>query len=105
MDLEGAFSDSEGALLHSLPKSWGPWPLWPPGSYVPTNKAIGFSLIPTSFSLITLFASFSPLFRHNTISQRVFFKIERLISLSKLESLNKNQLILNIANLTGKAPN
>ena len=35
MDLEGASLDLEGALLHRLPKSGEPWPLWPPGSYVP----------------------------------------------------------------------
>ena len=35
MDLKGAFLDSEGVLLHSLPKSGGSWPLRPPGSYVP----------------------------------------------------------------------
>ena len=33
--LEGAFWVLKGALLHSLPKSEGPWPPWPPGSYVP----------------------------------------------------------------------
>ena len=38
MDLEGAFLDLEGALLHSLQKSRGPWPLWSPGSYVPDSK-------------------------------------------------------------------
>ena len=27
--------DLEGALLHSLSKRRGPWPLWLPGSYVP----------------------------------------------------------------------
>ena len=35
--LEGEFLDSEGALLHSLPKGGGPWPLWPPDSYVPAS--------------------------------------------------------------------
>ena len=35
MDWEGAFLDSEGALLHSLPKKWGAMaPLAPP---VPTS--------------------------------------------------------------------
>ena len=34
MDLEGAFLDSEGALLHSLPKSGGHGPSGPP---VPTS--------------------------------------------------------------------
>ena len=46
MDLEGAFLDSEGALLHSLPKSGeGPWPLSPPGSYVPVEQTLIVSLI------------------------------------------------------------
>ena len=37
MDLEGEFLDSEGALSHSLSKG-DPWPLLPPGSYVPVSE-------------------------------------------------------------------
>ena len=37
MDLEGAFLELEGVLLHSLPKSGGSGPSGPPGSYVPAN--------------------------------------------------------------------
>ena len=40
MDLEGAFFDLEGALLHSLPKSGGAMPPWLPGSYVPVTMNI-----------------------------------------------------------------
>ena len=35
MDLEGAFLGLEGAVLHTLPKSGGPWPLWPPAPKSP----------------------------------------------------------------------
>ena len=40
MDLEGAFFDLEGALLHSLPKSGGTMAILPPSSYVPAMERI-----------------------------------------------------------------
>ena len=40
MDLEGAFLDLEGALLHSLPKSGGTMAPW-----VPTSQIISRSYI------------------------------------------------------------
>ena len=45
MDLEEAFLDSEGALLHSLPKNGGPWPLWSP---VPTSLTVAISGVKTT---------------------------------------------------------
>ena len=40
MDLEGVFMDLKRALLHSLPKSGGPWSLWPPVSMSLTGELI-----------------------------------------------------------------
>ena len=42
MDVKGAFLDSEGVLLHSLPKSGGHGPSGTPGSYAP---GLGYEII------------------------------------------------------------
>ena len=51
MDFEGAFLDSEGALLHSLPKSGGHGPSDPP---VPTSLVPAYETGPQC-SILGLF--------------------------------------------------